>query len=98
MPHYWPALSIGLIVGAYWARVLKLALKQRRQSGQAANFLPPEPLGRALRVIWAPVITLWIGLPLLAAWYPRGPNPFALLYELPALQRSAVAIAIGAWI
>jgi len=98
MPHDWPALCIGVIVGAYWARVLKLALKQRRQSGHAANFLPPEPLGRALRLIWIPVVALWIGLPFVAAWHPRGPHPFALLYEMTGLRWSAVAVALAALI
>ena len=45
---YWPGIVIGLLVGAYWARVLKLVLKARRETGRSANFLPPEPLGRAI--------------------------------------------------
>jgi protein-S-isoprenylcysteine O-methyltransferase Ste14 len=70
MLHGWqlPALCIGLIVGFYWARVLKLVAKTRRQSGRAANFVPPEPLGRFLRIIWYPTVTLWVIVPLVTAF------------------------------
>src|SRR5437764_4712865 len=89
MPHYWPGICIGLIVGAYWARVVRLVYKQRRDKS-SANFLPPERLGRALRLIWYPVVSLWIALPIYSAFQP------ALLYHLPVLQWIAVALAAAA--
>jgi protein-S-isoprenylcysteine O-methyltransferase Ste14 len=61
------ALCIGLIVGFYWARVLKLVYKTRKQTGRAANFLPPELLGRVLRILWYPTVVIWILLPLAVA-------------------------------
>jgi protein-S-isoprenylcysteine O-methyltransferase Ste14 len=88
MPKDWPALCIGLIVGAYWARVIKLVMKARRRTGRDANFVPPEPLGRALRIVWYPTVFLWIAYPLLQAWRPSG-----LLYGQPTARWSAVAIA-----
>src|SRR5206468_2944962 len=91
MPHFWPGLCIGIIIGFYWARVIKLVFKQRRVTGRSANFLPTETLGRILRVIWYPLVVLWIALPLLATW---GAVP--LLYNLPLLQWAAVAVAIFA--
>ena len=59
-----PALVIGLIIGAYWARVLKLVRKTYYTTGRSANFVPPEPLGRALRVVWYPVVVLWVAIPI----------------------------------
>jgi protein-S-isoprenylcysteine O-methyltransferase Ste14 len=61
------ALCIGLIVGFYWARVLKLVYKTRKQTGRAANFLPPELLGRVLRILWYPTVVIWILQPLAVA-------------------------------
>lgn len=64
-PSSWPAVSIGLILAAYWLRVLQMVARTRWESGRAANFVPPEPLGRRLRIVWIPVVVLWISLPLL---------------------------------
>jgi len=52
-----PALAIGLIVGFYWARVIKLVLRPGVTRAGAANFVPPELLGRVLRIIWYPTVT-----------------------------------------
>lgn len=73
-PGGWPALLAGLILGVYWARVLKMALKARRShhGGHAGHLLPPEQLGRKLRLVWVPVVLLWILLPLLM-WGQIGP-------------------------
>jgi protein-S-isoprenylcysteine O-methyltransferase Ste14 len=88
MPKDWPALCIGLIIGAYWARVIKLVLKARRRTGRDANLVPPEALGRALRIVWYPTVILWIGYPLLHAW-----RPFGLIYAQPIVRWIAVAVA-----
>ena len=86
-----PALLIGLIVGFYWARVLRLVLKVRKRTGRAANFVPPERLGRALRAVWYPTVSLWILLPWLAAlWRPVAAQ---LWYEAPWVAWPAVAVA-----
>ena len=45
MAYRLAAVSMGLIIGAYWARVARMARKARRNTGRAANFLPPEPIG-----------------------------------------------------
>ena len=89
MPKYWPGICITLIVGAYWARVVRLVYKQRRNKS-SANFLPPERLGRALRLVWYPVVSLWIALPVYTAFHP------SLLFHLPALEWIAVALAAAA--
>lgn len=61
-----PALLTGIVLAAYWARVLRMAAKTRRRTGNAANLLPPEPLGRLLRILWFPAVGLWIAAPFLA--------------------------------
>lgn len=94
---YWPALIIGLLVGAYWARVLKLVLKTRRTAGRAANFVPPEPLGRALRTIWYPTVVLWIIHPLSAAVWKAPPRFLRLLFDQPLVAWAAVAVAVAAF-
>jgi protein-S-isoprenylcysteine O-methyltransferase Ste14 len=90
MPYHLPALLLGLIVGAYWARVVKMVLKQRRQTGRDANFVPREKLGKALRIIWYPAVVLWILVPFLIActvW--RGP-----LLKLPSWSIAYSWIAV----
>jgi protein-S-isoprenylcysteine O-methyltransferase Ste14 len=56
-------LLIGLMVGFYWARVLKLVRKTRKKTGQSAQLLPREPLGRALRIVWYPTVVVWVAHP-----------------------------------
>ena len=60
-----PTLITGACLGMYWARVLRMAAKTRRQTGNA-NLFPAETLGRVLRVIWFPGVGLWIAAPFLA--------------------------------
>ena len=90
-----PALVIGLLLGAYWVRVLALVRKTKRRTGRAANFLPPEPLGRALRIVWYPATVAWIVLPILrgiGVWSPTG-----MLYGQPAVRWLGVAVAVAAF-
>ena len=64
-PSSWAPVIIGLIIGIYWLCVLGLVIKTKLTVGRAANFVPPEPLGRILRYIWIPVVVLWIFFPML---------------------------------
>jgi protein-S-isoprenylcysteine O-methyltransferase Ste14 len=93
---YWPGLAAGFIVGFYWGRVLRMAVKARRQAGHSANLIPPEPLGKALRLIWFPVIFLWIAVPFSVFRGVRGPG-LRLLYNNPAAWLGIVvsAAALG---
>lgn len=94
--YWWPGLCIGLIVGFYWARVIKLVYKTRRLTGRAANFLPPEPLGRALRIVWYPTVVVWIVAPLVTAFVHRRPNFLELLFINQVIAGLAVAVAFAA--
>jgi protein-S-isoprenylcysteine O-methyltransferase Ste14 len=92
----WAGLLIGLLVGAYWARVVKLVFKTRRLTGKAANFLPPEPLGRALRIVWYPTVVAWMIVPLLVALVPRPPRSLQPLIRQPIVTCIALAVAVAA--
>jgi len=92
----WPALAIGLIVGFYWARVIRLVLKTRRETGRTANFVPPELLGRFLRIVWYPTVTAWIVLPLIIAFDHHPPGVLVPQYTQPLITWPAVAIAFAA--
>lgn len=96
MHIYVPGLCVGLIVGAYWARVLRMIVKTRRRTGSAANFLPPELLGRLLRFLWLPTVALWIVVPLGAALLANPPAPLSLLYDQPMIGWIGVAAALAA--
>jgi len=89
-PNSWPAVIIGLILAAYWLRVLQMVARTRRTVGRAANFVPPEPLGRLLRIVWIPVVLLWILLPLT--------TPFLTGLPLPLSPAVFAAGAVVGWI
>ena len=75
MSKPWPALIIGGLVAVYWSRVLIMVRQSRAKSGHGANLIPPEPIGRLLRIIWMPVIALWNILPF-AAFIARDPRRY----------------------
>jgi len=87
----WPALGIGLIVVFYWARVIKLVLKTKRLTGRAANFYPPEALGRILRVVWYPNVAAWAIISLIYAF-----RPFHTIHalDIPYLDWAALGVAV----
>ena len=93
MHAHWPALVLGLILLSYWARVVRLAIKARRRTGKAANFVPPEPLGRVLRTLWYPVVIAWIAHPFVAAFTSSPPALLRPLYRAPILEWLAVVVA-----
>jgi protein-S-isoprenylcysteine O-methyltransferase Ste14 len=95
---YWPGLGIGVIVAVYWGRVLHLAAKARRQDGHGAHFVPPERLGRVLRLIWFPVVGLWVAIPLLVGLGARLPGRalWALVYFNYPVAAIGVVVAAAA--
>ena len=98
-PTSWPPVLIGLLIGLYWLKVLQLVARTKRTAGRAANFIPPEPLGRLLRWIWIPVVMLWIFLPMLAPFVSGLPWVLAPV-SLPggsAVGWFAVAVALAAF-
>lgn len=95
--HLLCVLALGLIVGFYWARVLKLVRKTRRKTGQSAQLFPKETLGRLLRVVWYPAVGLWVLHPWLSlgAWATDTlpPAPLRPLLVSPYLAVPALLVA-----
>jgi protein-S-isoprenylcysteine O-methyltransferase Ste14 len=89
----WPILVAGVAVAVYWWRVTRMAVKMRRKTGRGANFIPTEPLGRMLRLLWQPVVWIWIALPFASGVIADPPYPLRPLFALPVLQWIAAAIA-----
>jgi protein-S-isoprenylcysteine O-methyltransferase Ste14 len=87
------ALVAGLIVGFYWARVMKLIAKTKKTTGRAGNFWPAEPLGRALRVAWVPLVVAWIALPLAIGLGLSG-RFLDLVYTQPIVHWFGVAVML----
>jgi protein-S-isoprenylcysteine O-methyltransferase Ste14 len=99
LPQSWPALLVGLILGSYWIKVMHLVRRTKRQAGHHANLIPEEKLGRLIRVIWIPVVSLWILLPLLAGYgILSGFAPLRPLIVWPLVQWAALAVAVIAFV
>lgn len=100
LPQSWPAFLVGLIMLTYWVRVLQMVRRTKRDVGRAANFIPPEPLGRLIRVIWMPVVGLWVIVPLITTFLKDPPafmRPIAAVSDNEALSWTAFAIAAMAF-
>ena len=87
-----PILLLGLVAAAYWYRVIRMAYKMRRRD-HGANFLPPEPLGRLLRLLWIPLATTWVIHPFITALVPGAPWALRPLYAFPAVAWPAAVVA-----
>lgn len=99
IPQSWPALLIGLILATYWIRVMIMVRQTKRKAGHHANLIPEEKLGRLLRILWIPVVTLWIFLPILSAFGIF--STFALfqpLFYQPVIHWLALLVAFAAFV
>jgi protein-S-isoprenylcysteine O-methyltransferase Ste14 len=84
-------LLLGTIMAAYWGRVMRMAYKAKIK-GRASNLIPPEPIGKFLRLIWTPLILIWVSQPLITAFARRPPRPWQPLYYNPRIAWPAVLI------
>lgn len=90
------SLMVGLILCVYWARVVRL-LRKAHQAGRSANFIPPEPVGRLMRLIWIPLVLLWIVLPLIEGSGAGRHQPMLEpLFSLRPISWLAVSVAFVA--
>jgi len=90
MLHSPPDFIAALITTAYWARAMRLAWKFKKQTGNAANFTPPEDLGRKIRILWRPLVVIWIAHFFL--------NAFTGAQKLPLLLRPLAQNPLIAWL
>src|SRR5262245_45075274 len=99
IPQSWPAFIVGAILLIYWVRVMMLVRKTKKEAGHHANFIPEEKLGRIIRVVWMPVVFLWVMLPLIASlgWFGNIPGLRTMVAFPDWLQWLAAAIAVVAF-
>lgn len=92
-----PPLLLGVVLSAYWGRVLRMAYKARRRSGRAANLVPGEKLGRVLRIVWGPVIGIWVAHPFASALMVRLPLVLRSIFPSSWIAWPALLVAIVCW-
>ena len=91
---------MGLLILAYWLRVLQMVARTRATVGRAANLIPPERLGRVVRIVWGPVVVLWVMGPLATPFLVNPPSfirPLHALYANPLVGWIAFGVAAGAF-
>jgi protein-S-isoprenylcysteine O-methyltransferase Ste14 len=93
-----PSLLIGLIIGAYWIRVAYMARRWRQRAGHSANFIPAEPVGKVTRIVWIPVVILWVALPLVRGLGQTRPFIFQPLFQFRILSWLAALVALTAYL
>src|SRR3954470_21308717 len=88
MLHSLPDLCAGIILSAYWARAMRLAYKFKKETGNAANFNPAEDIGRKIRILWRPLVVIWIAHFFINAFTKEQTLPFILrpLKTIPTLS------------
>ncbi len=84
MPRHWPPLLIGLLMLCYWGSVIAMVIKTKKRVGKAANFLPPELIGRILRMAWYPLVVIWIVHPITFGFASKNYN------RIPTIVRPLV--------
>ncbi|HEX4055179.1 MAG TPA: isoprenylcysteine carboxylmethyltransferase family protein [Tepidisphaeraceae bacterium] len=94
IPANLPAVLVGLVVAAYWARVVRLTRKIRRQADRSANVIPPGIPGIITRTLWFPVVFLWIFLPLLGPFLQTRSRLLQPIFNLPLVSWIAFAVAL----
>ncbi|MFL6542460.1 MAG: methyltransferase family protein [Chthoniobacterales bacterium] len=57
-----PALVSGCCLLVYWGAVVVKAQRARRWQ-HGANVIPPERIGRWLRIVWVPLVIAWCAQP-----------------------------------
>ena len=93
-----PALSLFVVMLAYWGRVAAMSWRIRRRTRTLSGVVPEQSLERVLWWFFVPVVALWIALPLLAGLRPGGVAALpAAVREGPwlVLRWCAVIVAAG---
>ncbi len=98
MPGNLPSVLAGIILAAYWMRVLHLARKIRREVGHTANVIPPGIMGCITRTIWFPVVFFWIAIPLSVPFIANPPWILRALILSQTLAWTALVVAVTAFV
>lgn len=93
-----PALSLFVVMLAYWGRVAAMSWRIRRRTRTLSGVVPEQSLERFLWWFFVPVVALWIVLPLLAGTRAGGSAALPAIVREGAwlaLRWCAVAVAAG---
>jgi protein-S-isoprenylcysteine O-methyltransferase Ste14 len=93
-----PRFFFGVIVGTYWLRVIHLARKIRRREGHSANVIPPGVTGKMTRIVWFPVVILWIAIPLSSPFVRFSGWAMRPLFNSVVAQIAGLIVAIVAFV
>ena len=55
-----PAIIIATCLTIYWGTVVVKLIRLARKIGKDPNAIPREPVGQLMRVVWYPVVIIWI--------------------------------------
>jgi protein-S-isoprenylcysteine O-methyltransferase Ste14 len=67
-----PALTLAVVVLAYWGRVGAMSARIRRRTRTLSGVVPEQGLERFLWLFFVPLVAAWIALPYLAAFRTSG--------------------------
>ena len=76
---------------------MMMVRKAKKTAGHDANFIPPERLGRILRMIWIPTVALWVFIPIIVAFVAFDFVLLRPLFYNTIVAWLAVLVAIGAF-
>jgi protein-S-isoprenylcysteine O-methyltransferase Ste14 len=84
----------GATLAFYWGKVIEMAIRSRRRAGRSANFVPREPVGRMLRIIWIPAVCAWVAAPFLAVFTHS--KFLAPLHQNTVISLTALVLCLAA--
>ena len=98
MPVHLPALILAMLLTAYWGASCDWFTRCANATAANANFAPPEPIGRLLRIIWIPAVLAWIIHPYLTGLFSQLPRVMRGFYNSNGvIGWIALAIALTAF-
>jgi protein-S-isoprenylcysteine O-methyltransferase Ste14 len=86
-----PPFVSGCWLLVYWGSVAIKAHRAKRWE-HGANIIPPEPIGRWLRLVWVPLVIVWCVQPWLAFFGRTGEFGTARFWQITGWIGAAVCI------
>ncbi|HEX4795554.1 MAG TPA: isoprenylcysteine carboxylmethyltransferase family protein [Humisphaera sp.] len=85
-------------MASYWGQVLRMARRAKRATGRAGNIVPPEMLGRILRLIWAPIVVIWIVQPFIVGFMLPSSSLLRPLIYRPTVVWICAAVVLAGYL
>ena len=87
-------LACGLELVIYWGTVAIKSWRIRGKIGRDPNVIPREPVGRLMRLLWAPAVAAWCAQPWLFV-LANGPRPWVFSPVLGGGPPAAILAGAG---